>query len=701
MGVTQQISSHEMSRVMKSAVKGVLCTVIYNMDPQVMLPMICETGILTVDGNDPYYGKLNNMIRHGREDNSVINHTLLDYLFTRHKWWIVFITVCQQCGYHGVIEAIEGKLTTTEKSELHRQIQRSTRQPSIEGRAERHSLSHSHRPPGVRQHSCELSLVPPTMATPPSQRTDPAQGNIPSNTGRSPGPLNELPPPHMQTHIRSSQSSRDRKPEGPQGLSLSDSRRQFEKRSSDSNVLDETLAKASTRTTDPTPGNIQLKGGQMDVEYQNTEMNSNIGRSPGGLIDDEKKINITKEYIHFAPKTEGTDTNNLSENAPYNSKEVKTNVGTVSNIGLNIPVPDKNAVGSNLTGDESNMVKVRNILSLENPKIQNQREDDMDTSVVTDDVTNKWIYPNIRYDNGEGRDDDNGKQDSPAMDGSDTVPYVSSLIIQTQLGQQRKRHGTAFDQEQVIVEYESREKESLEADPPEKEHRHDVEGRYHNSEETYRKESQSVNSQHTNTRCDHQPKVMNTERPNPEFSASAETRADSDVPCVSGPDHVSENAYLVGNIPNFGLLGDAAFETTIQGGDISADWIEEETSQNAVSDSPGDDALPTVDNGSNPTNPTKVMSEKRRSSANTDKVTSNALQQACSPLRETSGGSVYLSPYYSPRSSYPQAADYTHIPPPAHILSLSDTSEPSPIHEKLAKRALKQKTEGASTVKPR
>ncbi|XP_067657017.1 uncharacterized protein [Haliotis asinina] len=723
MGVSHKISSHEMNNVMKRAVEGVLCAVIYGMDPKVMLPMIRETGILTVGGNDPYYGELSKMIRRGTEDDSVINHRLLDILFTRDKWWIVFIRVCQQCEYNDVIEAIEGKLTTNQISELHQQIQCSTRQGSMEGRAERQDQSPSHTTPGVRQHSCEQTLFSQTMAKQSTPRTDTPHGNIPwdgsqwdtrsenrpSNTDQPPGPLNELSQRHMQTQICSSQSGSDRKPDGLWGWSLSDSRRQ-EKLSSDSKVFDETLAKASTRTTESARGSMHVKGGQMDLEYQNIQMNSNIGRSPGRLIDDEKEINITKEVINYAPKTDVTDTNNLSVNPSYNFRKFKTAVEATPNIGWNILVPDKYEVSPDsilTTRRESNMGKVGNV-SLENPKIQNHlREDAMDTSVVTDDATNKWTYPNFQHggvdshhDNVEG-DEDIAIQASPATGGSDTVPYVSDVIIQAQLDLQKKRHGAALDREQVTVEHDSTEKQSLEADPPDKEHRHNPRSEYHHPEKTYRQNVKRVKSQDTNIQFDHQLKVMNTEIPKLEFPASAKTRGDSDVPCVSGPNHVSENFNPAGNIPNFGLLGDASIETTIQGDDISPSSANEEISPNAISERPGDDTLSTVDNGTNPTDPTKVMTETRRSSPNTDAETSHALQQACLHLRETSGGSVYLSPHYSSRSGYPQVADYTHIAPPAHVVSLSDTPESPAIHEALAEMALKQKTEGASPVKPR
>ncbi|XP_048249492.1 uncharacterized protein LOC124117154 isoform X1 [Haliotis rufescens] len=110
------MSSREMGKVMEKAVKGVYRKVIYGMDPSVMLPMIRETGILTVDGYEPYCDELNKMIQHGRTI-ADINTRLLDILFTRDKWWIVFIRVCGQCGYQGIIQAIEEEL---QKKESHK-----------------------------------------------------------------------------------------------------------------------------------------------------------------------------------------------------------------------------------------------------------------------------------------------------------------------------------------------------------------------------------------------------------------------------------------------------------------------------------------------------------------------------------------------------------------------------------------------------
>ncbi|XP_048249495.1 uncharacterized protein LOC124117154 isoform X3 [Haliotis rufescens] len=403
------MSSREMGKVMEKAVKGVYRKVIYGMDPSVMLPMIRETGILTVDGYEPYCDELNKMIQHGRTI-ADINTRLLDILFTRDKWWIVFIRVCGQCGYQGIIQAIEESLIEAQRPRL-----------------------------------------------------------------------------HMRTQVLTSQSGSERRTKGQQELSDSYSRQQFDQNSWDSNTFSETkpLAKASTQRTDPTHGTMPLGGVQWEAGYDNTQMNSDIGRSPGSLIDDEKKFTIKKETIHFIQNIQRAENN--FEDAFKDFTISKKDTDKISPNFWNIPVRANNAVdhNSNLTtGGESNMHKVSNLSSLENNKLQSYPgEDESDTRSVNDDATMEWNHephPSFQnhpiidshHDDRESEVKEKVMQSSPAMDGSNMAPYVSNLIIQSQLDQQRKHEGAPLGQETVTVEYQST--EGLEVEPPKEKGRHRV-----------------------------------------------------------------------------------------------------------------------------------------------------------------------------------------------------------------------------------
>ncbi|XP_048249494.1 uncharacterized protein LOC124117154 isoform X2 [Haliotis rufescens] len=494
------MSSREMGKVMEKAVKGVYRKVIYGMDPSVMLPMIRETGILTVDGYEPYCDELNKMIQHGRTI-ADINTRLLDILFTRDKWWIVFIRVCGQCGYQGIIQAIEEKLTATQRSEL----RSSTRQRRGEGR--RGGMSHSDRrrqrhPDKPSSDSNQFSETN-AIATTPTLREDPTLGNITleggqwearyenrnSSIGPSPESLIEAQRPrlHMRTQVLTSQSGSERRTKGQQELSDSYSRQQFDQNSWDSNTFSETkpLAKASTQRTDPTHGTMPLGGVQWEAGYDNTQMNSDIGRSPGSLIDDEKKFTIKKETIHFIQNIQRAENN--FEDAFKDFTISKKDTDKISPNFWNIPVRANNAVdhNSNLTtGGESNMHKVSNLSSLENNKLQSYPgEDESDTRSVNDDATMEWNHephPSFQnhpiidshHDDRESEVKEKVMQSSPAMDGSNMAPYVSNLIIQSQLDQQRKHEGAPLGQETVTVEYQST--EGLEVEPPKEKGRHRV-----------------------------------------------------------------------------------------------------------------------------------------------------------------------------------------------------------------------------------
>ncbi|XP_071089446.1 uncharacterized protein [Haliotis cracherodii] len=699
------MSSREMGKVMEKAVKGkgVYRKVIYGMDPQVMLPMILETGILTVDGYDPYYNKLT---QHGEPDED-INERLLDILFTRDKWWNVFIRVCGQCGYHGIIQAIEEKLTATQRSEL----RSSTRQRR--GEVRRGEMSHSERirqghPDKPSSDSNQFSETN-AIATTPTLRDDPTQGNMTweggqwearyesrnSNIGPSPDSLIEAQHPrlHMRTQVLTSQSGSERRTKGQQELSDSDSRQQFDQLSWDSNTFTETkpLAKASTQRADPTHGTMPWGGVQWEARYDNTQMNSDIGRSPGSLIDDEKKITIKKETIDIQ-KAE-----NNFEDAFKDFTISKKDTDKTSPIIWNIIVRANNAVdpNSNLTtGGESNMHKVNNLSSLENNTLQSYPgEDESDTPTVNDDATMEWKHDphpsfhshpiDSHHDDREGGVTEKVMQSSPAMDGSNMAPYVSNLIIQSQLDQQRKHDGASIGQETVNVEYQST--EGLEIELPKEKGRHRVPGsRYHHPKEHYHTESTSVKSHYDEkTHCDPESKVINTEMAYQEEPMLAGTEADCDIPRLSGPVDVSGNACPVGNIPHFGLIE----------GETSPIYV--------MSDRPGHDRLHIADNGTYLAEPYNVMSDKKRSRGSTCtqpvNVRSNTPQQAYSPLRETSDGSVRLSSHYHPSFGDSPVPNYTHIQPPVHIVSMSETSEPPSIHEALAEMTLTRMMDGAST----
>ncbi|XP_071089449.1 uncharacterized protein [Haliotis cracherodii] len=558
------------------------------------------------------------MIQHGRT-NADINTRLLDILFTRDKWWIVFIRVCGECGYHGIIQAIEESLTEVQRSRL-----------------------------------------------------------------------------HMQTPVLTSQSGSERRTKGQQELSDSDSRRQFDQHSWDSNTFSETkpLAKASTQRADPTHGTMPWGGVQWEARYDNTQMNSDIGRSPGSLIDEEKKITTKKETIHF-PNIQRAESN-LSTNVLEDFTISKKDTDKTSPMILNIPVHANNALDPNLnltTGDESNMHKVSNLSSLENKKLQSYPgEDESDTPTVNDDATMEWKHEphpsfhshpiDSHHDDREGGVTEKVMQSSPARGGSNMAPYVSNLIIQSQLDQQRKHEGASLGQETVTVENQST--EGLGVELPKEKGRHRVPGsRYHHPKEHYHTESTSVKSHYDEkTHCDPESKVINTEMAYQEEPTLAGTEADCDIPRLSGPVDVSGNASPVGNIPHFGL-------------------IEGETSPNVMSDRPGHDRLHIADNGTYLAEPYNVMSDTKRSSGSACtqpvNVRSNTPQQAYSPLRETSDGSVRLSSYYHPSFGDSPVPNYTHIQPPVHIVSMSETSEPPPIHEALAEMTLTRMMDGAST----